>query len=99
MIMKKLITLLCILFIVSGSKAQFAVTAPVLETIASNQTGILGTMSTTIAAIKKVEQRVEKLREAAGWIEKLKSMQEFIQLLENTSCLARDLNMEMQTLR
>ncbi len=94
--MKKIITVLLFLFIVAKGHSQFAVTAPVLETIATNQTGILGTMSTTIVAIKKVEQRLEKLKETAGWIEKLKSMQEFVQLLENTSCLAKDLNVEMQ---
>ncbi|MEQ8880977.1 MAG: hypothetical protein RLQ12_15145 [Cyclobacteriaceae bacterium] len=94
--MKKTITALFFLFIVLKGHSQFAVTAPVLETIAGNQTGILGTMSTTMVAIKKVEQRIEKLKEAAGWIEKLKSMQEFVQLLENTSCLAKDLNAEMQ---
>ncbi|XOV91531.1 MAG: hypothetical protein ACFHWX_15115 [Bacteroidota bacterium] len=94
--MKKIITALFFLFMIVKGHSQFAVTAPVLETIAGNQTGILGTMSTTMVAIKKVEQRIEKLKEAAGWIEKLKSMQEFVQLLENTSCLAKDLNAEMQ---
>jgi len=94
--MKKIITALLFMAIVAKGHSQFAVTAPVLETIAGNQTGILGTMSTTMVAIKKVEQRIEKLKEAAGWIEKLKSMQEFVQLLENTSCLAKDLNAEMQ---
>ena len=94
--MKKIIIALFFLFIVAKGHSQFAVTAPVLETISANQTGILGTMSTTMVAIKKVEQRIEKLKEAAGWIEKLKSMQEFVQLLENTSCLSKDLNAEMQ---
>ncbi|MEQ8552113.1 MAG: hypothetical protein RIC06_10490 [Cyclobacteriaceae bacterium] len=94
--MKKIITALFFLFMIVKGHSQFAVTAPVLETIAGNQTGILGTMSTTMVAIKKVEQRIEKLKEAAGWIEKLQSMQEFVQLLENTSCLAKDLNAEMQ---
>ncbi|MEQ8339149.1 MAG: hypothetical protein RIA62_17440 [Cyclobacteriaceae bacterium] len=94
--MKKIITALLFLVIVAKGHSQFAVTAPVLETIAGNQTGILGTMSTTMVAIKKVEQRIEKLKEAAGWIEKLESMQEFVQLLENTSCLAKDLNADMQ---
>lgn len=94
--MKHIITVLFVLTITTKGQSQFAVTAPVLETIATNQTGILGTMSTTIVAIKKVEQRLEKLRETAGWIERLESMQEFVQLLENTSCLAKDLNVDMQ---
>ena len=76
--------------------AQFVITAPVLETIAANQAGILGTMNVTIAAIEQAEKKVEALKEVADWIKKLESMQEFIQLLETTACMAKDLDVDLR---
>lgn len=78
------------------SHAQFVITAPVLETIAANQAGILGTMNVTIAAIEQAEKKVEALKEVADWIKKLESMQEFIQLLETTACMAKDLDVDLR---
>ena len=78
------------------SHAQFVITAPVLETIAANQAGILCTMNVTIAAIEQAEKKVEALKEVADWIKKLESMQEFIQLLETTACMAKDLDVDLR---
>jgi len=94
--MKKIVIVLILLGGFLEARSQFVVEAPMLEAMTAKQSGILGTMSATMATIKRVEQRVEELKEAAGWIEKLESMQEFVQLLENTSCLAKDLNVDMQ---
>ncbi len=77
-------------------QAQFVVEAPMLETIAANQTSILGSMHVTMAAIEQAEKKVKALKEVAGWIENLESMQEFIQLLETTVCMAKDLDVDLE---
>lgn len=89
------VLLVLILLWNSSVRAQFVVEAPVLETIATNQTGILATMNVTMTALEDAERKVEALREVTGWIDRLESMQEFIQLLETTVCLAKDLEVEL----
>ena len=79
-----------------ASRAQLLVEAPVLETIASNQTGIMATMNMTLSAIEQAERKVEAIKEVAGWIDQLESMQEFIRLLETTACLAKDLDVSLR---
>ena len=72
------------------------VRAPILESYAIREQGMLASMNVTLATIEEVEQKMERLQEATDWLNKLESMQEFIELLETTACLARDLNVEMQ---
>ncbi len=93
--MKRFIIIFMFLQIGHSSFSQFVVEAPILESIASSQTTIMGTMNITMATIRQVEQRMETLKKMAGWIERFESMQEFVQLLESTACLAKDLNVEM----
>ena len=90
--------LLCILsaLVPQGGRAQLLVEAPVLESIASNQTGILATMNLTLNAIEQAERKVETIKEVATWIDQLESMQEFIRLLETTACLAKDLDVDLR---
>jgi hypothetical protein len=94
--MKKLFILILFIAATPHVQAQFIVEAPLLETIATNQTSILGTMNFTMAALEQAEKKVEALKKITGWIEKLESMQEFIQLLETTGCMARDLDLDLK---
>ncbi len=94
--MKKILIFFLSTIIGYQSQAQWVVEAPVLETIATNQTGILGAMNVTMAAIEQAERKVEALKKIADWIEKLESMQEFIQLLETTACMAKNLDVDLK---
>lgn len=76
-------------------QAQLVVEAPVLETISANQTGILSSMNVTMVALEKAERKVDAMKNISDWIEKLESMQEFVQLLETTACMARDLDTDL----
>ena len=67
-----------------------------LEVIASQQTTIMGSMNVTMTAIEDARRKVEMLKEVSDWIEKLESMQEFVQLLETTACMARDLDINLK---
>jgi len=71
------------------------VKAPTLEALTVKEGSILTAMNITLATMEQAERKIEKLREVAGWLDKLESMQEFIQLLETTACLARDLDVDI----
>lgn len=95
--MKAIATSILLLFSLSGV-AQSPVTivkAPTLEALSAKKTSILTTMNVTMATIERTEQKLAKLREVTAWLNRLESMQEFIQLLETTACLARDLDTDL----
>ena len=72
--------------------SQFVVSAPALEAEAMKNTGILGKqsgllagMKASMAMIEAAEKNIEEIKKDVKWIEKLKSVQEFIKLLETTA--------------
>ena len=93
--MKKILFFFLLIATGFHCQAQLVIEAPVLETISANQTGILSSMNVTMVALEKAERKVDAMKNVSDWIEKLESMQEFVQLLETTACMARDLDTDL----
>jgi hypothetical protein len=61
-----------------------------LEQSISNGT-ILSSLGISLTSLDKAQQKLEKIKEATTWIETMKSVQDFIIMVETMSCMVKDL--------
>jgi hypothetical protein len=94
--MKTLFSLLLI-FATSIAWAQVPtiVSAPILENQSTAQLTLMTSLQGSLATIEETEKKVERIKEKADWISQLKSVQEFITLMETIACMIRDLNVDL----
>jgi hypothetical protein len=90
------VTISMVLSMQQESNAQQIVTDPAnLEVNLASQ-GFLAAIGISMESLEIAAQKLEKIKEATEWIETLKSVQDFITIVETTTCMVMDLKMNFE---
>lgn len=97
--MKRFITLCCCTLSIAcyAQLPASVVTAPALEARADVQTGILTGLQGSLQVLEQTEKKVEEIKSRADWINQLRSLQDFITLMETIACMVRGLDVNLNS--
>jgi hypothetical protein len=66
-----------------------------LQVNLANQ-GFLSAIGVSMSSLEVASKKLEKIKQATDWIETLKSVQDFITIIETTTCMVKDLKMNFE---
>ncbi len=95
-LLKTLIISLLLLFITHQIQGQAIVHDPVNLVQAAKTTGELLNLGTTLAKLKKIASTVEEVKENVSWLKKTASVIELIKIIESTTCMIQNLQMNLE---
>ncbi|MCW3788369.1 hypothetical protein [Plebeiibacterium sediminum] len=95
-LLKTLIISLLLLFMTHQIQGQAIVHDPVNLVQAAKTTGELLNLGTTLAKLKKIASTVEEVKENVSWIKKTASVIELIKIIESTTCMIQNLQMNLE---
>ncbi len=95
-LLKTLIISLLLLSITHQIQGQAIVHDPVNLVQAAKTTGELLNLGTTLAKLKKIASTVESVKENVSWLKKTASVIELIRIIESTTCMIKNLEMNLE---
>ncbi len=95
-LLKTLIISLPLFFITHQIQGQAIVHDPVNLVQAAKTTGELLNLGTTLAKLKKIASTVEEVKENVSWLKKTASVIELIKIIESTTCMIQNLQMNLE---
>ncbi len=95
-LLKTLIISLFLLSITHQIQGQAIVHDPVNLVQAAKTTGELLNLGTTLAKLKKIASTVEEVKENVSWLKKTASVIELIKIIESTTCMIQNLQMNLE---
>ncbi len=95
-LLKTLIISLLLLFFTHQIQGQAIVHDPVNLVQAAKTTGELLNLGTTLAKLKKIASTVEEVKENVSWLKKTASVIELIKIIESTTCMIQNLQMNLE---